>query len=101
MGKGLDTLLSLANLLPVVGDTASSDSHFPGSLTCVDSLDGAVREVFGLCACLLAGGCSVLVMEEMLPSETLECMNLCVHFCLWHTGNKAFYFPSEEWAKAS
>lgn len=59
MGKGLYAHLSLVNLLPVMGDTPSSDSGFPGSLTCVDSLGGAVWEVLGLCACLLPEECSV------------------------------------------
>lgn len=71
MGNGLDAHLPLANLLPVMGDTPSSDSGFPGSLTCVDSLGGAVREVLSLCACLLAGGCS-LVAEETLPIGALS-----------------------------
>lgn len=61
---------------------------FPSSLTCIASLGS----VGSLCLPLDRKMLS-LVTEETLPFGVL---NVYIHFCLWHPGNKAFIFHSEE-----
>lgn len=73
MCDGEDFHVSLANLLPVVEDTPSSNSDFPSSLSCVDSL-------FRWCClrshgtlCLPVGRRMLsLVSEDMLPFGALS-----------------------------
>lgn len=61
---------------------------FPLSLTCIAGLCHVG------CLCLPLGRKMLsLVTEETQPFGVL---NVCIHFCLWLTGHKAFVFCSEE-----
>lgn len=79
---------SLGELLPCDEGCTIKWQWFPSSLTCIASLGSVGSLCLPLCRKMLA-----LVTEETLPFGVL---NVCVHFCLWHTGNKAFIFHSEE-----
>lgn len=87
-GQATGCSSSLDELLPCDEGWAVKWQWFPSSLTCIASLDS----VGSLCLPLGRKVLS-LVTEETLPSGVL---NVCIHFYLWHTGNKAFIFCSEE-----
>lgn len=79
---------SLGELPPCDEGCSIKWQWFPSSLTCIASL-GSVGSL-----CLPLGRKMLsLVTEETLPFGVL---NVCVHFCPWHTGNKVFIFHSEE-----
>lgn len=76
---------SLDELLPCDERCTVKWQWFPSSLLCIAGL-GSVGSL-----CLPLGGKMLsLVTEETLP------FGVCIHFCLWHTGNEAFIICSEE-----